>query len=210
MANEPGQDELAPLVVTGTRTPTDTFRAPLIIDTLDRHDPTLSTATRLEDALGSQPGLTVAGQGRRNGQTSSMRGFDRNGVLVRLDGIRQDIDTGHLGNVFVDPGLLREVQIARGALSSLYGSNAMGGVISLDTVDAGDLLRPGKPAAGGCRCAAPRQATSPSPATACTTYSWPGSSRPPCRPRSACATSPTRPGTAPTATSATGAACSPT
>ena len=148
VANDTGQDELAPLVVTGTRTPSDTFRAPLIIDTLDRHDPTLSTAVRLEDALGSQPGLSIAGQGRRNGQTISMRGFDRNGVLVRLDGIRQDIDTGHLGNVFVDPGLLREVQIARGALSSLYGSNAMGGVISLDTVDADDLLRAGETRGG--------------------------------------------------------------
>lgn len=138
------EPELSPLVVTGTRTPTDPFRAPLIIDVIDRHDPTLSTASRVEDILGDQPGLHVAGQGRRNGQTLSLRGFDRNGVLVRLDGVRQNIDTGHLGNFFLDPALLREVQIARGALSSLYGSNAMGGVISFETVDAEDLLRPGE------------------------------------------------------------------
>ncbi|UYG02593.1 TonB-dependent receptor [Halomonas sp. LR3S48] len=136
--------ELAPLVVTGTRTPTDAFFAPLIVDVIDRHDPTLHTASRVEDILADQPGLHVAGQGRRNGQTLSLRGFDRNGVLVRLDGVRQDINTGHLGNFFLDPALLREVQIARGALSSLYGSNAMGGVISFETVDAGDLLRAGE------------------------------------------------------------------
>ncbi|MCE8034286.1 TonB-dependent receptor [Billgrantia tianxiuensis] len=136
--------ELAPLVVTGTRTPTDTFFAPLIVDVIDRHDPTLGTASRIEDILANQPGLHVTGQGRRNGQTLSLRGFDKNGVLVRLDGVRQDINTGHLGNFFLDPALLREVQIARGALSSLYGSNAMGGVISFETVDAEDLLRPGE------------------------------------------------------------------
>lgn len=136
--------ELTPLVVTGTRTPADTFSAPLIVDTIDRHDPTLATASRVEDILSDQPGLHVAGQGRRNGQTLSLRGFGRSGVLVRLDGVRQDINTGHLGNFYLDPALLREVQVARGALSSLYGSNAMGGVVSFETVDADDLLRPGE------------------------------------------------------------------
>ncbi|RCV86396.1 TonB-dependent receptor domain-containing protein [Billgrantia montanilacus] len=132
------------LTVTGTRVPTDLSRAPMIVDVIDRNDPTLSTASRVEDVLSQQPGLHVAGQGRRSGQTLSLRGFGRNGVLVRLDGVRQDISTGHIGNFFVDPALLREVQVARGALSSLYGSNAMGGVVSFDTVDAADLLRPGE------------------------------------------------------------------
>ncbi|QJQ95239.1 MULTISPECIES: TonB-dependent hemoglobin/transferrin/lactoferrin family receptor [Halomonadaceae] len=141
----PNDDQqLAPLQITGTRAPTDPFRAPLIVDVIERDDATLTTASRVEDILADQPGLHVAGQGRRNGQTLSMRGFDRNGVLVRLDGVRQDIDTGHMGNFFLDPALLREVQIARGALSSLYGSNAMGGVVSFETVDAEDLLRPGE------------------------------------------------------------------
>ncbi|WP_445005065.1 TonB-dependent receptor domain-containing protein [Halomonas mongoliensis] len=139
---------LAPMAITDARLPTDTFRAPMIIDVLDRRDPTLATATRLEDLLGSQPGLGVAGQGRRNGQTLSLRGFGRQGVLVRLDGVRQDINTGHLGNVFIDPALLNEVQIARGALSSLYGSNAMGGVVSFETVEAADLLSPGESTGG--------------------------------------------------------------
>lgn len=141
---ESDADDLSPLVVTGTRAPTDLFQAPLIVDIIDRSDPTLSTATRVEDILSGQPGLHVDGQGRRSGQTLSMRGFGRSGVQVRIDGVRQDINTGHLGNFFLDPALLREVQIARGALSSLYGGNAMGGVISFETVDAEDLLRPGE------------------------------------------------------------------
>lgn len=147
-AQDAEADGLPPLQITGTRTPTDVFRAPLIVDVIDRHDPTLSTASRVEDVLGAQPGLGIAGQGRRNGQTLSLRGFGRSGVLVRLDGVRQDINTGHLGNFFLDPALLREVQVARGALSSLYGSNAMGGVISFETVDADDLLRPGETRGG--------------------------------------------------------------
>lgn len=136
--------DLDPVTVTGTRAPTDLSRAPLIIDVIDRSDAVLATASTVEDVLSRQPGLHVAGQGRRNGQTLSMRGFGRNGVLVRLDGVRQDISTGHVGNFFLDPALIQEVQIARGALSSLYGSNAMGGVVSFTSVEARDLLAPGE------------------------------------------------------------------
>ncbi|CAN0591612.1 unnamed protein product, partial [Ectocarpus sp. 12 AP-2014] len=136
--------ELNPVTVTGTRAPTDLSQAPLIIDIIDRDDAVLATASRVEDVLSRQPGLHVAGQGRRNGQTLSMRGFGSNGVLVRLDGVRQDISTGHIGNFFLDPGLIQEVQIARGALSSLYGSNAMGGVVNFTSVEADDLLAPGQ------------------------------------------------------------------
>ncbi len=135
---------LHPVTVTGTRAPTDLSSAPLIIDIIDRTDTELATASRVEDILSRQPGLHVAGQGRRNGQTLSMRGFGRNGVLVRLDGVRQDITTGHIGNFFLDPALVQEVQVARGALSSLYGSNAMGGVVSFTTVEASDLLAAGE------------------------------------------------------------------
>ena len=138
------QRQLKDVTVTGTRVPTDITRAPLMIDVIDRHNPELATASRIEDIFSQQPGFHVAGQGRRNGQTLSLRGFSRDGVLVRLDGVRQDINTGHVGNFFLDPGLIQEVQVARGALSSLYGSNAMGGVVSFTSVDAEDLLAPGE------------------------------------------------------------------
>lgn len=144
LAAQADDAELDPVTVTGTRAPTDLSQAPLIIDIIDRDDAVLATASRVEDVLSRQPGLHVAGQGRRNGQTLSMRGFGSKGVLVRLDGVRQDISTGHIGNFFLDPGLIQEVQIARGALSSLYGSNAMGGVVSFTSVDADDLLAPGE------------------------------------------------------------------
>ncbi|MGQ0335449.1 TonB-dependent receptor domain-containing protein [Halomonas elongata] len=137
-------EELSSMTVTGTRLPGDPSRAPLILDVIERDDPALSTASSVEDVLSRQPGLHIAGSGRRNGQTLSLRGFDSNGVQVRLDGVRQDIGTGHLGTFYIDPWLIREVQIARGALSSLYGSNAMGGVVSFETVEATDLLQPGE------------------------------------------------------------------
>ena len=50
--------------------------------------------------------------------------------------------SGHDGRFFVDPSLLKEVEVLRGASSALYGSGGNGGVIEFRTVDAGDFLGP--------------------------------------------------------------------
>lgn len=73
-----------------------------------------------------------------------MRGYDRRGVLVLVDGVRQGTDTGHLNGTFLDPALIKRVEVVRGPGALLYGSGALGGVISYETVDAADLLMPGK------------------------------------------------------------------
>lgn len=53
-------------------------------------------------------------------------------------------DTGHLNGTFLDPALIKRVEIVRGPSALLYGSGALGGVISYDTVDAKDLLQEGQ------------------------------------------------------------------
>lgn len=73
-----------------------------------------------------------------------MRGYDHRGVLVLVDGVRQGTDTGHLNGTFLDPALIKRVEIVRGPSALLYGSGALGGVISYDTVDAKDLLQEGQ------------------------------------------------------------------
>ena len=62
-----------------------------------------------------------------------MRGYDHRGVLVLVDGVRQGTDTGHLNGTFLDPALIKRVEIVRGPSALLYGSGALGGVISYDT-----------------------------------------------------------------------------
>ena len=80
----------------------------------------------------------------------NLRGYDRRGVLVLVDGVRQGTDTGHLNSTFLDPALIKRIEVVRGPSALLYGSGALGGVIAYDTVDAKDLLEPGKTAAIGC------------------------------------------------------------
>jgi hemoglobin/transferrin/lactoferrin receptor protein len=88
------------------------------------------------------PGVEFTGGPRRTGEDPSIRGFSGPDVVIMIDGARQNIDTGHEGRFYLDPSLIGEVEVLRGAASALYGSGGSGGVISFRTLSADDLLGP--------------------------------------------------------------------
>ncbi|EMZ3476862.1 TonB-dependent hemoglobin/transferrin/lactoferrin family receptor [Salmonella enterica] len=128
------------LTVTATGNPRSAFEAPMMVSVIDTTDPENQTAASAADLLHSVPGITLSGTGRTNGQDVNLRGYDRRGVLVLVDGVRQGTDTGHLNSTFLDPALIKRVEIVRGPSALLYGSGALGGVIAYNTVNASDLL----------------------------------------------------------------------
>lgn len=132
------------MVVTATGNERSSFEAPMMVTVVEADTPTSETATSATDMLRNIPGLTVTGSGRVNGQDVTLRGYGKQGVLTLVDGIRQGTDTGHLNSTFLDPALVKRVEIVRGPSALLYGSGALGGVISYETVDATDLLLPGQ------------------------------------------------------------------
>lgn len=132
------------ITVTATGNARSAFEAPMMVSVIDATAPEKQTASSAADLLRNVPGLTLDGTGRTNGQDVNLRGYDRRGVLVLVDGVRQGTDTGHLNSTFLDPALIKRIEVVRGPSALLYGSGALGGVISYDTVDAKDLLEPGK------------------------------------------------------------------
>ena len=132
------------ITVTATGNARSAFEAPMMVSVVDATAPEKQTASSAADLLRNVPGLTLDGTGRTNGQDVNLRGYDRRGVLVLVDGVRQGTDTGHLNSTFLDPALIKRIEVVRGPSALLYGSGALGGVISYDTVDAKDLLEPGK------------------------------------------------------------------
>ncbi|MFH1937017.1 MAG: TonB-dependent receptor, partial [Bacteroidota bacterium] len=78
-------------------------------------------------------------QSQMGGGSPVLRGLEANRVLLVLDGVRLNnaiYRGGHLQNVItVDPSLLRSTEILFGPGSALYGSDALGGVITLQTFD---------------------------------------------------------------------------
>ncbi|MGP2467820.1 TonB-dependent hemoglobin/transferrin/lactoferrin family receptor [Yersinia sp. 2540 StPb PI] len=132
------------MVVTATGNERSSFEAPMMVTVIEGTSPTSETATSAADMLRKIPGLTVTGSGRVNGQDVTLRGYGKQGVLTLVDGIRQGTDTGHLNATFLDPALVKRVEVVRGPSALLYGSGALGGVISFETVDAADLLLAGQ------------------------------------------------------------------
>jgi len=135
------------VTVVATKTAQPTFNVPGMVDTIDADDAGLDSATTISDLFMNTPAVQFVGTGRRNGQVPSIRGFSSDSILVQFDGVRQNYQSGHDGRFFIDPSLVKQVEVVRGPASSLYGSGALGGVIAFETLQAEDLLLPGETSA---------------------------------------------------------------
>ncbi|WP_370548829.1 TonB-dependent hemoglobin/transferrin/lactoferrin family receptor [Edwardsiella tarda] len=132
------------VTVIATGNQRDSFSAPMMVSVIDQKDPLAASAASAPEMLRKIPGLALSGVGRSNGQDITLRGYGDNGVLALVDGVRQGTATGHLNGIFLDPALIKRIEVVRGPNALLYGSGALGGVIAYQTVDAADLLLPGK------------------------------------------------------------------
>ncbi len=100
-------------------------------------------ATDFQELIGAVPGLTIEGGPRAISQQPNIRGFQDDQIVMRIDGGRFNFGTAHKGRFFIDPDIVERVEVLRGGGSTLYGSGALGGVISIDTKAVDDLLAPG-------------------------------------------------------------------
>ncbi len=133
--------ELTEITVSATKNPVEAFSVPASVSVVSKGEIDDFLASSISDVFQSVPGLTFDGGPRRNGETPAIRGVAGEGVVVLFDGVRQNFLSGHDGRFFIEPDLLKSAEVVRGSGSSLYGSGAVGGVITLNTVDATDLLR---------------------------------------------------------------------
>jgi len=124
-----------PIIVTATRTAqiADESLAPVIV--IDRTKIEQSQAVDIGDLLREHAGLDIGRNGGPGQPTSLfMRGTDSNHVLVMVDGVK--INPGTIGGAAlqnIDPELIERIEIVKGPRSTLYGSEAVGGVINIIT-----------------------------------------------------------------------------
>ncbi|WP_417462485.1 TonB-dependent hemoglobin/transferrin/lactoferrin family receptor [Kordiimonas sp.] len=135
--------DITEVTVSATKNPVEAFSVPSSVSVVSRDEIDDLVASSISDIFASVPGLVFDGGPRRNGQTPAIRGMAGEGVVVLFDGVRQSFLSGHDGRFFIEPDLLKSAEVVRGGGSSLYGSGAIGGVITLNTVDAADLLPEG-------------------------------------------------------------------
>lgn len=143
-----GVTALDAVTATATRTPEVAGDVAAPVSVVPREEIERRQPQNLNDLLRDMPGVEADGLPRNTVMQPQIRGLGDDRVVIRLDGARQNFSSGHRGRLFLDPLLLRQVDVLRGPGSLLYGSGALGGVIALRTVDAADLLRPGESVTG--------------------------------------------------------------
>ncbi|MDI5936046.1 TonB-dependent receptor domain-containing protein [Halomonas kalidii] len=168
---------LNPLVVTATlapRTADQSLASVTVLDeaTLRRQDP-----TSLTDLFRGQPGVDVSTNGSFGKHSSVfIRGTNSDQNVLLIDGIRlRSATTGGAAWQFLDPRLFQRAEIVRGPRGSLYGADAVGGVVQLFTPEGEEGGPHPRISAGGGSFGSQRYSAGLSGSSGGTRYSFAGS-----------------------------------
>lgn len=112
------------------------------IDIVDRERLDQLQSATIGDALQSVPGVTVAARGGLGGQTSAfLRGGNSSQTLVLIDGVRiNDLTSPNGAFDFgtLMTGNIGQVEVLRGPNSIIWGSQAIGGVVNIQSLAPAD------------------------------------------------------------------------
>lgn len=138
------------VVVTARRREAGDFDVPRSVAVVTSADLDRTLPRTTPEALMDMPGLLVQ-KTNHGGGSPYIRGLVGNQVLVLVDGIRLNNSTFRYGpNQYlttIEPGQIERIEVVRGAGSSQFGSDAMGGVINIITKR--PALSTGGPVVGG-------------------------------------------------------------
>lgn len=146
----PQPQQLDVLVISATRSARALHDVPVSVDVIEREQLDTQLIRDMRQLVRYEPGVSVtSGYGRFGLGGFRIRGLDGNRVLMQTDGIKV-ADAFAIGSFssanrnFVGMDTLKRVEIMRGPASAVYGSDALGGVVSFTTRDAEDFLQPGQ------------------------------------------------------------------
>ena len=142
--------ELEQITVSATRQAQSVDSVPGTVTVQDRASLDRRNVNSIRDLVRDEPGVSVGGAGQRAGTSGyNIRGIDGDRILTQVDGVEvpDNFFQGPFANThrnYVDPEIIKRVEILRGPASALYGSSAIGGAVSYYTLDPEDIIKPGK------------------------------------------------------------------
>ncbi len=126
-------------------------QTPQAVTVVDERQLETAQPTTIGDAMKTIPGVSLTGSGRVLGEGFNIRGFGsdtgggENRLIIQIDGTTKYYQQYRMGSLFTEPDLYKQIEVLRGpASSTLFGSGAIAGVISLETRDASDFLEEGQ------------------------------------------------------------------
>lgn len=148
-ANEAQVQRLDSVVISAAGFEQDAAQAPASITVITREALERENITSIADALTRIEGVNTrsldARDGKTGNQTVSLRGLPSRYTLVLIDGVRQNLAAtvapnsfGDSQSVFFPPvQAIERIEVIRGPMSTLYGSDAIGGVVNIITRNPG-------------------------------------------------------------------------
>lgn len=127
--------QLDTIVVTASRIEQDAKNVLGDVTVIDRTTLEQAGQSSLAETLSRSPGLEYTNTGGPQNKTNLyIRGAEADHTLVLIDGIR--VNSSIVGTGFLEafaPDMFDRVEVLRGSASSLYGADAIGGVVNLIT-----------------------------------------------------------------------------
>jgi hemoglobin/transferrin/lactoferrin receptor protein len=128
--------ELDEVIISATRFEQKALKVPELVKILSKTDLENQSSTNMGDILSNSGSLFVQ-KSQMGGGSPVIRGFEANKILLYIDGVRMNnaiYRAGHLQNIItLDNNQLEKVEILFGASGLIYGSDALGGVLSFVT-----------------------------------------------------------------------------
>lgn len=146
-ANEPtlmtkeADTELGEIVVTASGSGVNIKNAPASISVISESEIKRQPVTSIGELIGKEPGVSGGTGMNAEGSKIKLRGLPAEYSLILIDGrrignssrvsyrpdlARQDLD-------WISPEAIQRIEVVKGPMSSLYGSDAMGGVVNIIT-----------------------------------------------------------------------------
>ncbi|WP_081413752.1 TonB-dependent receptor plug domain-containing protein [Eisenibacter elegans] len=125
------QMDLSDVVITATRTERALSTVPMPVTIINQAQIRQMGSLRLNEILQEQTGLAIV---TNHGQGIQMQGFDPDYTLILIDGeplVGRTAGTLELSRIAV--GNIKQIEIVKGPTSSLYGSEALAGVVNIIT-----------------------------------------------------------------------------
>jgi len=123
------------IIITANRLPQSVNSVMAATTIIDRDAIRNSQAQNLIELLSGQPGMQLTQSGGQGAQTSLfLRGSESDHTLMLIDGAQITTSTGAAGRLeFLPLDQIERIEIVRGPRSSIYGSEAIGGVLNIIT-----------------------------------------------------------------------------
>ena len=124
-----------PVVISATRVDTPVTELGASVSVVTEDDFRVYHYPTVDEALRGVPGVDIRRSGSM-GKTSSIsiRGANSNQVQVLVDGVRVKSPTlGQVDLSDISPDLIERIEVIRGPQSTIYGADAMGGVVNIIT-----------------------------------------------------------------------------